>query len=69
MIATHQDAKALGYCNSGMRQWFPREGVTFEMFRAQGVSTAWLRSTGDAMAIRFADFIEHRAAREVIDGQ
>jgi hypothetical protein len=52
-----------------MRQWFPREGVTFERFRAQGVSTAWLRSTGDAMAIRFADFIEHRAAREVIDGQ
>ncbi len=69
MIATHQDAKALGYCNAGMRQWFPREGVTFEMFRLQGVSTAWLRSTGDAMAIRFAEFVEGRVAGQVSDGK
>ena len=69
MIATHQDAKALGYCNAGMRQWFPREGVTFEMFRLQGVSTAWLRSTGDAMAIRFAEFVERRSVEQVSDGE
>ena len=59
-IATHIDAKALGYCNAGLRRWFPRDGVTFEDFREQGVSTAWLRDTGDAMAIRLAEYAEQQ---------
>lgn len=59
-IATHLDAKALGYCNAGMRRWFPRDGVTFDDFRQQGVTTDWLRATGDAMAIRLADHIEQQ---------
>lgn len=58
MIATHLDAKALGYCNAGMRRWFPRDGVTFDVFRQQGVTTDWLRATGDAMAIRLAEHVE-----------
>lgn len=58
MIVHHADAKALGYCNAGLRRWFPRDGVTFDDFRSQGVSTAWLRTTGDAMAIRLADVVE-----------
>lgn len=57
-IATHLDAKALGYCNAGLRRWFPRNGVTFDDFRQQGVSTEWLRATGDAMAIRLAEHVE-----------
>ncbi|MGU0713151.1 hypothetical protein ACSEP2_08640 [Pseudomonas aeruginosa] len=57
-IATHLDAKALGYCNAGLRRWFPRDGVTFDDFRQQGVSTDWLRATGDAMAIRLAEHVE-----------
>ena len=61
LIATHADAKALGYCNSGLRRWFPRDGVSFDDFRQQGVSTAWLRQSGDAMAIRLAEFVEGRA--------
>ena len=60
LIATHADAKALGYCNSGLRQWFPRDGVSFDEFRRQGVSTVWLRQSGDAMAIRLAEFVEGR---------
>lgn len=60
-IATHLDAKALGYCNAGLRRWFPRDGVSFEDFRQQGVSTAWLRATGDAMAIRLAEHVEQQA--------
>ena len=38
-IVTHDDAKAFGYCNAGLRKWFPREGVTFDDFRQQGVTT------------------------------
>lgn len=68
MIATHLDAKALGYCNAGLRRWFPRDGVTFDLFRQQGVSTDWLRATGDAMAIRLADYVEQQAASVTNEG-
>lgn len=68
MIATHLDAKALGYCNAGLRRWFPRDGVTFDLFRQQGVSTDWLRATGDAMAIRLAEYVEQQAASVTSEG-
>ena len=60
LIATHEDAKALGYCNAGLRKWFPRDGVSFDDFRKDGVTTDWLRATGDAMAIRLAEAVEQR---------
>lgn len=60
IIATHLDAKALGYCNAGLRRWFPRNDVSFDEFRKQGVTTLWLRATGDALAIRLADYAEGR---------
>ena len=52
--------KALGYCNAGLRKWFPRDGVSFDDFRKDGVTTDWLRATGDAMAIRLAEAVEQR---------
>jgi hypothetical protein len=58
MIVTHDDAKAFGYCNAGLRRWFPRNGVTFDDFRKNGVTTDWLRATGDAMALRLAEQME-----------
>ena len=61
MIVTHVDAKALGYCNAGLRRWFPREGVTFDDFRRRGVTTEWLKATGDGMAIRLAEAVERQA--------
>ena len=60
VIATHEDAKALGYCNAGLRKWFPRDGVSFDDFRKEGVTTDWLRATGDAMAMRLAEAVEQR---------
>ena len=60
MIVTHEDAKALGYCNAGLRKWFPRDGVSFDDFRKNGVTTDWLRASGDAMAIRLAEAVEQR---------
>jgi len=64
VIATHEDAKSLGYCNAGLRKWFPRDGVSFDDFRKDGVTVDWLRATGDAMAIRLAEAVEQRE-REV----
>lgn len=58
MIVTHDHAKAFGYCNAGLRKWFPRDGVSFDDFRQNGVTTDWLRATGDAMACRLADKME-----------
>ena len=60
LIATHEDAKALGYCNAGLRKWFPRDGVSFDDFRKDGVTTDWLRATGHAMAMRLAEAVEQR---------
>lgn len=60
LIVTHEDAKALGYCNAGLRKWFPRDGVSFDDFRKDGVTTDWLRATGDAMAMRLAEAVEQR---------
>ena len=60
VIATHEDAKALGYCNAGLRKWFPRDGVSFDDFRKDGVTTDWLRATGAAMAMRLAEAVEQR---------
>lgn len=62
MIVRHVDAKALGYCNAGLRRWFPRDGVSFDDFRRVGVSTDWLRASGDAMAITLAESVEAQAA-------
>lgn len=67
-IATHLDAKALGYCNAGLRRWFPRDGVSFDDFRQQGVTTGWLRATGDAMAIRLAEYVEQQALSVADEG-
>lgn len=58
MIATHDDAKSLGYCNKGVRRWFERRDVSFDQFRREGVSVSWLRRQGDAMAERLADYVE-----------
>ena len=59
-LVTHSDAKALGYCNAGLRKWFPRNGVSFDDFRQHGVTAEWLRATGDAMAIRLANEVERQ---------
>ncbi len=64
VIATHEDAKALGYCNAGLRKWFPRDGVSFDDFRKDGVTADWLRATGDAMACRLADAVEQQREQQ-----
>jgi hypothetical protein len=50
VIAPTTTPRRFGYCNAGLRKWFPRDGVSFDDFRQHGVTTEWLRATGDAMA-------------------
>ncbi len=64
VVVTHDDAKAFGYCNAGLRKWFPRDGVSFDDFRQHGVTADWLRATGDAMACRLADAVEQRREQQ-----
>ena len=64
---THGTSRACPgvYCNAGLRRWFPRDGVTFDVFRQQGVTTDWLRATGDAMAIRLAEYVEQSGIQAI----
>jgi hypothetical protein len=60
--ATHEDAKALGYCNRGLRRWFEGRELTFDDFRREGATVEWLRRQADAMADRLADYAERQEA-------
>lgn len=64
MIVTHEQAKALGYCNAGLRKWFATQDVTFEHFRRHGVSTEWLASRNNAMADRLIEYATAQAAEQ-----
>jgi hypothetical protein len=57
-LATHAQAKALGYCNQGTRRWCERHGIDFNEARLSGIPVERLRATGCAMADRLADFAE-----------
>lgn len=58
MIATHLQAKELGYCNAGLRRWCEGRDVTFRDFVLNGVSIEWLRAQNDLMATKLADYAE-----------
>jgi hypothetical protein len=57
-IVTVEHARELGYCAKGIRRWFEGRDKTWVEFVEHGIDTEWLRATGDAMAIRLADFAE-----------
>lgn len=62
VIATWADAKTLGYCGKGLRDWFGdgSRGMTYLDFIKDGASCAWLRAQNDAMADKLADYAEER---------
>lgn len=61
VVATWDDAKALGYCGKGLRQWFDSDrGVTYLEFVQQGVTCEWLRQWDDSMAEKLAAYAEQR---------
>ena len=69
LIATVNDARALGYCVEGLRKWFARRpDVSFHTFIREGVPVEWLRAQNDAQADKLADYAENRI-REMTSGQ
>ena len=58
VMARLEHARALGYCARGMRRWFEGRRHSWSEFVEAGVPAAWLRSTGDALAIRVAEQAE-----------
>jgi len=59
VMAKLEHARRIGYCARGMRRWFDGREHTWQEFITDGFPVSWLRSTGDAMAIRVADEAEH----------
>lgn len=62
VMARLEHARALGYCARGMRRWFDGRSHSWAEFVEDGVPAAWLRATGDAMAIRVAELAEKEQA-------
>lgn len=60
IIATHLQAKELGYCNAGLRKWLEGRDLTYREFLLNGVSVEWLRAQNDAMATRLANYAEEK---------
>ena len=56
--ATIRDMKQAGFCMKGCRRFFTRRGYDWYRIRKEGISTEELRATGDANAIKVADYVE-----------
>jgi len=56
--ATIQHMRILGLCNKGLRRWFDTQGISWNDVVYNGVDTAYLRSTGNAVAIAVAELAE-----------
>lgn len=63
VIVRADDLHAVGYCNRGARAWFARHGLDWARFVADGLPAGDLEATGDAMALRLAEYA--RNARRV----
>lgn len=55
MIVTHSHLKAVHYCNRGGREFFVRHGLSWSLFMEQGIDSAVLEETNDAMAMRVVE--------------
>lgn len=64
VMAKLEHARRLGYCARGMRRWFEGREHGWQEFITSGVPTAWLRATGDVMAIRLAEVAEEAEREE-----
>jgi hypothetical protein len=57
-----QDARELGYCSRGMREFCARKQIDWEKFIAEGIDSDELRQYDDAMANRLIEQAEKRNA-------
>lgn len=64
LIVRHEDARALGWCNRGLRAFARARGIDWSRFLNEGIPAAELARLDDAMV---AQVIEQ--ARRRTDGQ
>lgn len=64
MRVTHQDLRALRYCNNGTREFFRRHGLDWSEFVKSGLPEEAFLNTGDAMAIRLVEFARGRQEKQ-----
>lgn len=50
-----------GFCAAGARQWFERHGLDWGAFRREGIDSAVLLATGDALAAALVRHAESQA--------
>lgn len=63
MIVTLNDARALNYCNKGIRDFLARHNLDWKEFRLRGLDSEALLATGDEMAERVVEQAKIRDAR------
>mgnify|MGYP003613868772 CR=1 FL=1 len=67
---TIQDLRAARYCLAGVRPWFRRHGLDWQVFLDGGIEAETLRGTGDALVEPVILQAEVReATREADDGR
>lgn len=54
---THLDEIQPRYCASGSRRWAARLGLDWAEFVRNGIPVEALEKTGDAMALKLAEFV------------
>lgn len=68
LIVTPSDARAAGYCVSGMRKWFSEAGLDFRTFCRGTMTAAEVRSAVGDNAL-LDRVIEQARSREATDGR
>ncbi len=63
MIVTLSDARELGYCSRGMRDFFRRHGLDWSRFIREGLPADDLLATGDAMVETLVEYVRGRDGR------
>lgn len=60
---THLDEIDPRYCARGSRRWADRLGLDWTEFVHHGISVEALEQTGDAMALKLAEFVRDQHGR------
>lgn len=61
--------RAVGFCGKGVRQFFARHGMDWQTFLESGLPVDHFLATGDAMAIRLAEFVINGQGQEKANGR
>lgn len=63
VIVRVDDLHSVGYCNRGARVFFAKHGLDWAVFVRDGLPVEVFEATGDAMALRLAEFSRDKHGR------